>query len=57
MVVIHLGKSWMVTPKNMYEVAERFPPLRERTPTWSMDRLLNEFGRELIFDPIRPSRV
>ena len=47
----------MVTPKNMYEVAERFPPLRERTPTWSMDRLLNEFGRELIFDPIRPSRV
>jgi hypothetical protein len=36
----------------MYEIAERFPPLRERAQTWSLDRLLDEFGRGMTLDPV-----
>jgi hypothetical protein len=49
-LVIRLGKPWFETPLGMYEVAERFPPLRERVPEWSMNRLLYEYGRPLVVD-------
>ncbi len=45
-----LGKPWMETPDGMYEIAERFPPLRERVSGWSLNRLLYEYGRPLIND-------
>jgi hypothetical protein len=32
-VAIRIGKPWMETPSGMYEIAERFPPLRERSPS------------------------
>jgi len=40
----------MTIPDGMYEVAERFPPLAERVPEWSIDRLLSEYGRPLAND-------
>jgi hypothetical protein len=49
-LVIGIGKQLINRPQDMFRIAERFPALRERVPRWSMERLLGEFGRELIPD-------
>lgn len=55
-IAIRLGRPWIASPRDMYEIPERFPPLRDRVADWSMNRLLYEYGRPLIADPLAGSR-
>lgn len=53
LMVITVGKRWMGAPPDMYLIAERFPPLRQRVPEWSFDHLMDEAGQPSADNPFR----